>query len=74
MDYDLVFVIGLCMGVLVFPSIVSAFSRDASPRSAAILVLISGGLMGVATMNKPSGYSFEEIPGVVSSVVTRYVL
>lgn len=72
-DSDLIFLIGLVLGVFAIPSIVSAFSDRRAPRVAA-LVLITGGVMVVwAIQSKPGGYRIEEIPDVVVRVVARFI-
>ena len=73
MDPDLYFVLGLGVGVLAIPSLFSAFSGGRAPRGAAIMVLISGGLLALAVMNQPTGYSLSEIPDVLMRVVARYL-
>lgn len=72
-DPDLLFVIGLVMGLLAFPALLSAFSESRAPRSAAILIMISAGLIAIATMRKPGGYSVADAPDVFFSVIGRLV-
>ncbi|MFC2968433.1 hypothetical protein [Acidimangrovimonas pyrenivorans] len=69
MNTDLMFVIGLVVGVLAIPSIFSAFSESRAPRAAAIMVLIAGVLIVTAVSQKPAAYTFENIPDVVLRVV-----
>ena len=73
MDTDLMLVLGLAISVLAIPSLLSAFSESRPPRAAAILVLIGGVLLVVALTQKPSGYTFAEIPEVVFSVIGRFI-
>ena len=73
MDTDLMLVMGLAISVLAIPSLLSAFSESRPPRAAAIMVLIGGGLLVVALSQKPSGYTFAEIPEVVFSVIGRFI-
>jgi len=73
MDHDLALVIGLVIGVFSIPAIVSAISDGHTPRVAAIAVIFAGGLLAYAITGKPSGYSMDQIPHVVVSVVGRYV-
>jgi hypothetical protein len=68
-DPDLFFVIGLVVGALSIPALISAFSESRAPRAAAIMVMISAGLILVALLQKPGGYEMGEIPSVVMSVV-----
>ena len=73
MDPDLFFVIGLAVGVLAIPALISAFSESRAPRAAAIMVMISAGLLLVAILQKPGGYKMGEIPQVVAGVVAGFV-
>ncbi|QBF30389.1 hypothetical protein [Thalassococcus sp. S3] len=73
MDADLALVLGLLIGALSIPSIVSALSDARTPRASAVTVLIAGGLIIFALQTKPGGYSFEALPNVIISVVARYI-
>ena len=72
-DTDLFFVIGLVVLVLSFPVIVGAFSEGRSPRSAAIMVMIGGGLVALAVYQKPNTYTLDTIPDAFVRVVGHYV-
>ena len=61
MDTDLMMVIGVSLGVLAIPALLSAYSEGRPPRLAAIVVLIAGTLIVVALNQKPSGYTVREI-------------
>ncbi|WP_102225553.1 hypothetical protein [Acidimangrovimonas sediminis] len=69
MDTDLIFVIGLLVGALAIPAILSAFVDGRPPRAAAIMLLVAGVLVVVAVTRKPGGYTFEGIPNVVYRVI-----
>lgn len=71
MDPDLFFTIGLVVGALAIPAVISAFSESRPPRAAAIMVMISAGLLLVAILEKPGGYTVGEIPAVVMGVVGK---
>ncbi|MDT8857276.1 hypothetical protein RNZ50_20000 [Paracoccaceae bacterium Fryx2] len=71
MDTDLMLVVGLFVGVLAVPSIASAFSEGRAPRAGAVLVLISGTLIVLALSRKPGGYTVDEIPKTIYSVIGR---
>jgi len=73
MDTDLMLVLGLVISVLAIPSLLSAFAESRAPRAGAIMVLIGGVLVVVALTQKPSGYTFAEIPEVVFSVIGRLI-
>ena len=71
-DTDLLFIIGLVVLVLAFPVIVGAFSEGRPPRSAAIMVLIGGGLIALAVWERPGAYSIGGIPDTFMRVVGSY--
>lgn len=62
MDPDTLFVIGLALGVLSIPAVVSSISRGDRPRIATITLMIAGTMMVWALSNKPGGYAIEDIP------------
>lgn len=72
-DPDLLFAIGLVVGFLAFPALLSAFSQSRPPRSAMMMIVISGGLIMAAVLQKPTGYSVEQAPMVFSEVMGRYL-
>lgn len=71
MDTDIILVIGILLGALALPSMLSAYSEGRPPRTGAILVLISSVLIVVALTQKPTGYSFRDIPNVFVEVIAR---
>lgn len=73
MNTDLYLVIGIIVGALAIPSLLAAFSESRAPRIGAIMVLISGVLIAVALTQKPSGYTFAEIPGIFVKVVAGFI-
>ncbi len=73
MDADLFFVIGVLVVGFSVPAIISAFSEGRAPRAAAIMIMIGGGMLGIAVLNKPSGYSIGDTPEVFSRVVGKYI-
>lgn len=73
MDTDVMLVIGLLVCVLAIPSLLSAFAESRPPRAGAIMVLIGGVLLAVALTQKPSGYTFAEVPDVVFRVIGRFI-
>jgi len=62
LDPDLLLVIGIVLGLLSIPSLLSAFSESRTPRTGAILVLAAGVLIAVALSRNSAGYSFADIP------------
>lgn len=73
MDLDLLFVLGVALGVLMIPAVVSAILDGRTPRTPAILLIVSGLMIGYPIMQKPNAYSFAEIPELVTKVLGRYV-
>lgn len=73
MDNDLILVVGLVIGILALPALLGAYSEDRPPRTGAILILISGVLVAVALSRSSIGYRMEDIPGVFTSVIRRYL-
>lgn len=69
MDADQMMVLGLVLGALSIPSLLSAFSESRAPRVGTILVLTAGGLIAFAATSKPGGYEIAELPQVVFRVV-----
>ncbi|MBN2907556.1 MAG: hypothetical protein JXJ18_12675 [Rhodobacteraceae bacterium] len=73
MQADLFLVIGCFVGVLAVPALLSAFSSGEPPRAAAIMVLISGGLVALAVTQSPQSYTIDQLPDVFARVVNRYI-
>lgn len=73
MDTDLFFVIGLLLGGLSIPVIISAFSEGRRSRMAAVLIVASGALIAFAILQRPGGYAIEEIPDAFYRVLGRYL-
>lgn len=72
LDTDLLLVIGIVLGALSIPSLLSAYSESRAPRAGAVIVLVSGVLILVALTRHAAGYSFAEIPDVFLRVIGRY--
>ncbi len=73
MNPDTFFVIGLALGVLSIPAIVSSISDGRRPRIATVTTMIAGVMIVYAISKKPGGYSLEEIPAVISRVVNTFI-
>ena len=73
MDTDLALIIGLILGALSIPSILSAFSDKRAPRASALTILIAGGLILYAMQMKPGGYQISDVPDVFVSIVAKYM-
>lgn len=72
MDADLLFVVGLSLGVFTIPAILSALIDGRPPRTAAFLVIIGGLMVGYAVLEKPNSYRIDTIPSVFAKVIARY--
>jgi hypothetical protein len=72
MDSDLLLTVGIVLGVLTIPSLLSAWTDGRVPRLGAIMVVASAALIVTALTQKPGGYTFGEIPSVMMNVVGRY--
>ncbi len=72
MDPDMLFVIGLALGILSIPAVVSAISNGERPRIATITLMIAGTMLVWAISNKPGGYPMESIPTVVARVLKGF--
>lgn len=72
MDPDLLFVLGLVLGVFTIPAIVSAIIDGRAPRTPAMLVIIGGLMIGYAVQQRPNAYGFDTIPETFVKVVARY--
>lgn len=73
MNNDVMFVIGLVLAAFSIPPILGALFDGRSPRAAAIVVMVAGGLMALAINNNPGGYSIADIPDVFVSVIGRFM-
>ncbi len=73
MESDLFLVIGLIISGLAIPSIVGALVDSRVPRVAAIMIMIGSGMIAIAVIQKPSGYSVQDIPHVFSRVIGKYL-
>ena len=73
MDPDLALVLGVILGALSVPSILSALSDKRAPRASALTVLIAGGLILYAANQLPGGIALDQIPDKFVSVLARYL-
>ena len=73
MDPDLALGLGIVLGVLSIPSVLSALSDRRAPRASAITVLIAGGLILYAAQTKPGGYALDKVPNTFVNVLARYM-
>lgn len=73
MDYDLILVLGIVIGVLTVPAILSAVLDGNAPRVATIAAVVSGGMIVFAAYNKPGGYVVSDLPEVFTGVVASFI-
>ncbi|HLQ19250.1 MAG TPA: hypothetical protein VK146_09735 [Tabrizicola sp.] len=72
-DTDLVLTIGIVLLVLSVPSLLAAWAESRTPRMGAILAIAAFGMILVALYEKPGGYAFNQVPGVIIDVIGRFV-
>jgi len=68
-DNDLILVLGVFIGALTFPALVTAFSSSRAPRTAIILFVTGGALISWAVYQQPNTYSVDGFPELALSVV-----
>ncbi|WP_146591952.1 hypothetical protein [Puniceibacterium confluentis] len=73
MDPDLTLCIGLIVVLLSLPAVLSAWSDNRPPRSAALALVIGGGLVVYAIRTKPGGYAWEDLPSVIYGVIGQLI-
>ncbi|SMH40901.1 hypothetical protein [Maritimibacter sp. HL-12] len=73
MQHDLQLVIGLVILGFTIPAIVAAYSEGQTPRVAALVFLIGGGLVAWAVLQKPQGYTLDDIPQAFVRVIGHYI-
>lgn len=74
MDTDLVLTLGVVLIVLSVPSLLSAWTDGRAPRVGGIMLITAIALLAAAMTTRPGGYRFEDMPGVVMGVISRYVI
>lgn len=72
MNTDLFLVIGITLGILAIPPLLSAYAEGRAPRTGAILVLIAGTLVVLAISRKPGGYQIVDIPKAFVRVIESF--
>jgi formate-dependent nitrite reductase membrane component NrfD len=73
MDTDLVLTLGIVLLVLTIPSLLASWVEGRAPRVGAIMFLTSLTMIVAATLYKPGGYAFNEVPGVMVTVFGRMI-
>jgi hypothetical protein len=72
-DTDLYLTVGIVLGVLTLPSLLNAWTEGRPPRVGAIFLMAAIIMIAIALTQRPSGYAFQEIPGVMLKVLGRLV-
>jgi hypothetical protein len=73
MNTDLALVIGIMVGVMTVPAILSAIIDNSAPRIAAFSAIVSGALLVYAVYNKPGGYAISDLPDVFTTVFSQFI-
>jgi formate-dependent nitrite reductase membrane component NrfD len=73
MDTDLVLTLGIVLGVITLPSLLSAWVEGRAPRVGAILLVAAFGMIVAAALNNPGGYAVSDVPGIMAGVFGRMV-
>jgi len=73
MSTDLALVIGIMVGVMTVPAILSAILDGSAPRIAAFSAIVAGALIVYAVYNKPGGYAFGDLPDVFTTVFSQFI-
>ncbi len=72
MDTDLFLTIGLLLLILSLPSLLSAWVEGRAPRIGALMVLAGAAMIVTALISRPGGYAFNDVPGVIVGVLSRW--
>lgn len=73
MDTDLVLTLGILLIVVTIPSLLSAWVEGRPPRVGALVLLAGMSMIFSAAMYRPTGYRFDEVPGVMVTVLSRAI-
>jgi hypothetical protein len=72
-DTDLILTLGIVFMILALPSLLSAWVEGVTPRVGAVMLIAGLGMIITAVVSHPTGYRFNEIPGVMVGVVARMI-
>ena len=73
MDGELLLILGIVVGVLATPALISAFSSGRSPRGAIVAAVAGGSLIFLATLAQPGGFRAQDLPQIAARVLHRYL-
>ncbi|MFD2174579.1 hypothetical protein [Rhodobacter lacus] len=71
LDADIYLVLGIIVSAFAIPGVLSAFAESRPPRSAAVAVLVGGGLILYAFATRPGGYTPAQIPEAFTRVLAE---
>lgn len=72
MDTDLALTVGILLMVLSVPSLLSAWVESCAPRLGSVMFVGAGALIVYALTTRPGGYAFQEVPGVMVTVLAGF--
>lgn len=72
MDTDLFLTVGVVLLILSLPALLSAWVEGRAPRIGAVMVVLAAGLIVTALLTRPGGYAFNDVPGVMIGVASRW--
>lgn len=73
LDNDLILVLGMLIGLLSLPAGLSAYAERRTPVFALVSAVIGGAMIYYAYTSEPGGYTWEQIPYVVTEIVARLI-
>jgi hypothetical protein len=73
MDTDLWLVLGLALGAIAIPSVLSAFADQRRSLGSLFLLFFAGGLVVASLTQSTRKYHVEDIPHVFVSVIGRLI-
>lgn len=69
MDNDFILVLGVFIGAMAAPALVSSFSAGRSQRATLMYFVVGGGLISWAIYQQPNTYSVDGMPNLIVSVL-----
>ncbi|MBZ0127808.1 MAG: hypothetical protein K8F59_01705 [Rhodobacteraceae bacterium] len=71
MSFETTLVIGMVLSVFSLVAILNAWIENSPPRTAAIMVMISGGILVIALLKAEDGLQWHDIPDSFIAVAAR---
>lgn len=69
MQPDIALVLGIVIGGLSIPGMMSAITEGRAPRASMLTILLSAGLLYYALTSKPGGYQLRDVPDAFIDVI-----